>query len=103
MKSGTPISLDENEFLKNTIADEKNVEREVSRKLDGRKIFEALERLQKNQREAIDLRYNGQFSYQEIASRLEKPIGTIGTLISRGKKMLREELQKNNLSPGMMN
>src|SRR3989339_364726 len=103
IKSGVPVSLDENEFLKNTIADSKNVEWEVSKKLDGLKVAEALGRLQKNQREAIDLRYNGQFSYQEIALRLAKPIGNVGTLINRGKKILREELQKINLSPGMTN
>jgi RNA polymerase sigma-70 factor (ECF subfamily) len=101
VKGGFHISLDENEFLKNTIADSKDTEKEIVRRLDGIRVTEALGKLQEPQREAIDMRYNGQLSYQEIASKLGKPIGTIGTLINRGKKMLQEELQKIDLSPGM--
>lgn len=100
-KGGAPVSLDENDFLKNTIADSIDTEKEVVQRLDGLRVTEVLNRLQEKQREAIDLRYNGQFSYQEIASKLGKPIGTIGTLINRGKKIMQEELQKIDLSPSM--
>lgn len=100
-KSNAMISLDENEFLKNTVADTRNIEEETVRKLDGLRVSAALEKLQEKQRRAIDLRYNRQLSYQEIAERLKKPIGTIGTLINRGKKVLREELQKTGFSHGL--
>lgn len=100
-KRKTSVSFDENEFLKNTIADSRNFEKEVIQKLDGLKVSEALGKLPDNQRQAIELKFNGQLSYQEIAVKLGKPIGTIGTLINRGKKILRDELQKTGLSPGM--
>jgi RNA polymerase sigma-70 factor, ECF subfamily len=97
----TSVSFDENEFLKNTIPDSRDMEKEIVQKLDGLRVAEVLRKLQEPQRKAIDLRYNGQLSYQEISAKLGKPIGTIGTLINRGKKMLQEELQKNDLSLGL--
>jgi RNA polymerase sigma-70 factor, ECF subfamily len=102
-KGKASISFDENEFLKNSIADSRDMEREINQKLDGIRLTEVLGKLQEPQREAIDMRFNGQLSYQEIAEKLGKPIGTIGTLINRGKRMLQEELQKIGLSPGMTN
>jgi RNA polymerase sigma-70 factor, ECF subfamily len=95
------VSFDENEFLKNTIADTRDMEKEISKKLDGIRVMEVVGKLQEPQREAIEMRYRGQLSYQEIAKKMGRPIGTIGTLINRGKKILQEELQKIDLSPGI--
>ena len=97
-KEKMSLSFDENEFLKNTIADTKDMGKEVTQKLDGRLVSEALAKLSEKHGQALDMRYNGGLSYTEIASRLGKPVGTIGTLINRGKKILRQEFEKAGFS-----
>lgn len=60
----------------------------------------ALARLDAEERQAIELRYLGERSYEEIADILEIPLGTVKTHIHRGKLMLREILRKHGAMPG---
>jgi RNA polymerase sigma-70 factor, ECF subfamily len=94
------VSLDENDFWKNIIPDNGDMGYEVAQRIDGNKVRLALENLIGNQKEALSLRFIDQLNYQEIADKLEKPIGTVGTLINRGKKVLQEELVKMGFSGG---
>jgi RNA polymerase sigma-70 factor (ECF subfamily) len=54
----------------------------------------ALASLDDEQRQAIELRYLGDRSYDEIAEIMEIPLGTVKTHIHRGKLMLRAILKK---------
>lgn len=97
-KGNHSVSLDENDFWKNIIPDTRDMGFEVAQRIDGDKVRLALENLVGNQKEALSLRFFEQLDYQEIANKLGKPIGTVGTLINRGKKVLQEELIKMGFS-----
>jgi len=53
----------------------------------------ALERLDEGQRMAIELRYMGERSYEEIAETMGIPLGTVKTYIHRGKAQLKKVLE----------
>lgn len=65
-----------------------NVEQEYIQKEDSEKIKYSIRKLPARYREVMEMRYLKQLSYEEISSELEKPINTVGTLISRAKKKL---------------
>lgn len=45
-------------------------------------------------RQVLQLRYYSEKSYEEIGKVLKKPVNTVGTLISRAKKKMAEEVMK---------
>ena len=47
-------------------------------------IVEALHALPEPQRQAVELAYFGGLSHQEIATRLQKPLGTVKTRVRLG-------------------
>lgn len=61
-------------------------------------LQEALDSLPETFRQAVWLRDVEEFSYAEMASMLEVPIGTVMSRISRGRRMLFERLSQKNLS-----
>jgi RNA polymerase sigma-70 factor (ECF subfamily) len=62
------------------------------RALDSIFVLEALWEVEEPFRGALTLFYLKQFTYQEIASVLDVPIGTVMSRLSRGKAQLRERL-----------
>jgi RNA polymerase sigma-70 factor (ECF subfamily) len=56
----------------------------------------ALETLPVNNRTALVLKYQQDLSYKEIAGIMELPVNTVGSLILRGKKELREKVSLNS-------
>jgi RNA polymerase sigma-70 factor (sigma-E family) len=62
--------------------------------LPGRdELFRMLNNLPYRQRAAIVLRYYGDHSEQQTADLLGCPVGTVKSLVSRGLKMLREQMR----------
>lgn len=57
-------------------------------------VRSALKKLSTKYREAILLRYYFDHSYEEMGDILEKPVNTVGTLLSRAKKRLLEILSE---------
>jgi RNA polymerase sigma-70 factor (ECF subfamily) len=55
-----------------------------------------LSKIREEYREVLVLRFLEDKDYEEIGDILKKPVGTVGTLISRAKKELKGELLKNN-------
>ncbi|MFA5872082.1 MAG: RNA polymerase sigma factor [Parcubacteria group bacterium] len=88
------ISLNENDFLENIIPAPQDVNRDALQSLDGGIILASLEKLKGNYKKVLKHRYLDELSYSEIAEKLDKPIGTVGTLANRGKRLLRDELIK---------
>lgn len=93
-RSGNDVSWDENEALKNIISDDKDIEQEVYQRLTNEQLQQALKSIDEKYRTVLILNYLEGKTYQEIADILNKPIGTVGTLLNRAKKILRKELEK---------
>ena len=64
----------------------------IARDQQHRVIAEALQRLPVDYQTAIELHYFENLSIAEIAVALERPVGTIKSLLSRGRTLLRDEL-----------
>jgi RNA polymerase sigma-70 factor (ECF subfamily) len=71
-------------------------ESRAERKLNADLIERALEILDEKYRTILVLRYFEHLEYEEISDVLRMPVGTVGTLIHRAKKQLRDELSKIN-------
>jgi len=76
------------EILEQTAARAAPVPERIARE----EILRALGRLPADYRAAVLLADVEEFSYKEIASMLDVPIGTVMSRLSRGRKLLREQL-----------
>lgn len=65
--------------------------------INAAEVAKALEQLDEKYREPIILRFFEHKEYDEISDILQIPIGSVGTLIHRGKKQLANVLNKDNL------
>jgi RNA polymerase sigma-70 factor (ECF subfamily) len=63
-----------------------------------RLVSAALAKLTPEQRQAVDLAFFSGLSHSEIAAKLEKPLGTVKTLIRSGLLRLRDALGMNEVS-----
>jgi len=77
-----------------TTPDDLTAQREPLEELEadeqGRAVRSAVLKLNKDQREAIELAYFSGLTQQEIASRLDQPLGTVKARIRRGMLRLRK-------------
>jgi len=69
-------------------------EAEYRRQEAGERISHAMGDLDENYRMALELRYMGERSYEEIAEIMGLPIGTVKTYIYRGKAQLKKVITK---------
>lgn len=60
----------------------------------GERMEHAMAGLEENYRMALELRYMGERSYEEIAEAMGLPIGTVKTYIYRGKAQLKKVLMR---------
>jgi len=71
----------------------------VGEQMDAGKVSqqlgEALSQLKDKYREPLILHYFEDRSYEEIADIMRLPVGTVGTLLSRGKQRLKEIIKKS--------
>lgn len=65
--------------------------------INASEVSKALATLDEKYREPIILRFFEHKEYEEISDILQIPIGSVGTLIHRGKKQLANVLNKDNL------
>jgi RNA polymerase sigma-70 factor (ECF subfamily) len=87
----------EDEELART-ADTKNLRPEdvYEHRVQASRIKECIQSLDEKYREVLVLRYQEDMSYEKIAEILELPVSTVETRIFRGKKMLREKLDRQH-------
>ncbi len=93
----------EEENFINYFRDETNTEKEFDRKIIKEHIKEAVEKLDEKYREIIVLRFLEEKDYEEISDILQIPLGTVSTLIYRGKKELQKFLKKYYAEPQLKN
>jgi len=76
-------------WLERTLPSEDDLENDFLRKEEEEHTRRSLEKLPLEYREPLALFYFEERSYDEMSDILRVPIGTVGTRISRGKKLLR--------------
>lgn len=87
------VSLEKNNFDE-VLPDNTDLFQELNIKQQFEKVKKEIYNLDVKYREVLILRYFQQKSYEEISDILRKPINTVGTLISRAKNNLKENLSK---------
>ncbi|MFZ6036177.1 MAG: RNA polymerase sigma factor [Patescibacteria group bacterium] len=79
------------------VKDERDVHTEVSQRLDAATVQRLIQRLDRKYADVLLLRYVEEKDYQEISDIMQKPVGTIGTLMHRAKAQLRSIIEKENI------
>jgi RNA polymerase sigma-70 factor (ECF subfamily) len=78
------------------LASELNMENELGRKMENAKLGRAIARLDPKYRDVIVLRHLEDKSYDEISDILKKPPGSVSSLLTRAKRLLVKEIEKDN-------
>lgn len=93
-KNKTQISLEENVSFVETFFNKNEVEDEIE-KIESKEIVEKVLPLVKEKyREVLILRFLEEKSYEEISDIMQSPKSTIGTLVARGKKDFKKEMER---------
>lgn len=82
------IETAEGDPLVERLADSLDLEHAFDQKLRHKRVMDALESLDQKYRDVLILKFLEEKSYEEIADVLAKPMGTVGTLIKRGRAQL---------------
>jgi RNA polymerase sigma-70 factor (ECF subfamily) len=89
------LIADSDELLSFVSSSEDSQEIEFDRSVNAEAVNEALMRVDEKYREVIILRYFEHKEYEEISDILKIPIGSVGTLLHRGKKQVARELNEH--------
>lgn len=84
------ISLEGNSWLSDRITSEEDIEEEYTKEEVSEMMKESLEKIDLKYREPLVLYYLEGKDYNEVGEILRMPVGTVGTRINRGKKLLKE-------------
>jgi RNA polymerase sigma-70 factor (ECF subfamily) len=76
---------------------EESQEKMFDSHINAQEVSAALEALDSKYRDALILRFFEHKEYDEISDILKIPIGTVGTLIHRGKQELKKHLEESHL------
>ena len=93
------VFYEDNEALKNYLQNENDLGADVYQKITDEKVAVTLNNLGEKYRQALVLNYLEGKNYKEISRELNKPVNTVGTILSRAKKMMRAELMAVGLTP----
>lgn len=74
---------------------------ELDQKLDASTVQETLQTLPKNYREVLILRFIEDKSYDEISDILQKPGGTVATLLNRAKTQFKQAYERKSLDASL--
>lgn len=87
------ISWDEHD-LEQIVQSGFDLEENLALKINYHNLLSIIDSLPLKYKEVLLLKFVDGKDYQEISDILRKPIGTVGTLINRAKKMLSQEIEK---------
>jgi RNA polymerase sigma-70 factor (ECF subfamily) len=76
--------------LLNILASSQDLAKELERKYTAEEVRGVLETMDDNYKEVLFLKFLEEKDYKEISDILEKPMGTVATLINRAKKQFKE-------------
>lgn len=100
-KSSRPktIGLDTEDFS-HLFQDPENITRTIDTQDQLRKVSGIIESLPLIYREVLILKFLEEKSYEEIMDIVEKPKGTVASLINRGRKLLKEKAKEKGIYIG---
>ncbi|EKE15924.1 MAG: hypothetical protein ACD_11C00075G0005 [uncultured bacterium] len=84
------ITYEGDNDLLNILQGDDDLARELEKGCTAKQVSEILSRMDERYREALILRFIEDKNYQEISDILQKPMGTVATLINRAKKQFKE-------------
>jgi len=84
------------DFLK-FIANDEDLALDTERKFEGEEVRELINALDEKYREVLVLKFIEGKDYKEISDILQKPLGTVATLINRAKKQLKKTIQEEGI------
>ncbi|MFH1188606.1 MAG: sigma-70 family RNA polymerase sigma factor [bacterium] len=87
------VCVEDNDFLLEKISADDDMLENIDRASAGEIVRDAISRLDEKYRDVLILRFIEDKNYHEMADILEKPEGTIATLINRAKERLKKEMQ----------
>lgn len=85
----------DNELL-NILASDEDLMRDLDRKYTAQQVKHILSQMDERYREVLVLKFLEDKDYKELSDILEKPMGTVATLINRAKKQFRELSKGDN-------
>ena len=88
----------EDKDLNNLLQSTLDIENTSHQKLIYKHILKIINQLPLKYKDVLILKFVEGKDYQEIGDILHKPMGTVGTLINRAKKSLKQELKKEDIS-----
>lgn len=91
------LSSEDSEKMFEILVSDLDIEEEVQQKMKAEKIHQLLKKLDKKYRDVLVLKFLEDKDYREISDILQKPMGTIATLINRAKKKFKKLLIKHNI------
>ncbi len=92
-----PVANEEDARLFENISDETDFIKSLDAKINTGLLRRALGELEEKYRDVLVLKFLEDKSYTEISDILKIPMGTVGTLINRGKKRLKDILVSKNI------
>ena len=82
--------------LLNILEGESDLVADLEKKYTSGEVMDILSEMDERYREVLVLKFIEDKNYREISDILEKPMGTVATLISRAKKQFREKLEERS-------
>jgi len=82
--------------LLNILASEEDIALDLEKKYTVEEVRDMLETLDERYKEVLVLKFLEEKDYKEISDILEKPMGTVATLINRAKKQFKEKTETLN-------
>ena len=80
--------------LLNILASEEDIARDLEKKYTAEQVRLTIDELDPRYKEVLVLKFLEEKDYKEISDILEKPMGTVATLINRAKKQFKEKTEK---------
>ena len=93
-KTEGDISVEANLFLVESFFNENSIELEIDQKAVTENIEKIFARMDEKYRQVLILKFVEDKDYKEISDILQKPMGSIATLINRGKKSFIKEFEE---------
>lgn len=83
--------------LLNILASDLDIARDLERKYTAQEVKATIDKLDERYKEVLVLKFLEEKDYKEISDILEKPMGTVATLINRAKKQFKEKTLERDI------